>query len=104
MPMSHPEILVPVERSTSTWSRQWQLMCPACGIAEVENMDFAPDHEVVTVQPDRDDYSSPLGTCGGYVRVDLTCAAGHGFALVIGNHKGAEYVGVVPRVPAHGDS
>ncbi|MBA6433870.1 hypothetical protein [Streptomyces sp. GMR22] len=51
----------------------------------------------MTVQPDGDDYDSPLGTRGGYVRVDLTCSSGHGFAFIMSNHKGAEFVGVVAR-------
>ncbi|MFF4952566.1 hypothetical protein [Streptomyces chattanoogensis] len=99
MPKSHPEVLVPMQRITPDWSMRWQLMCPACGAGEVENVDYAPDHEAVTVHPDRDEYDSPIGTRGGYVRVDLECSAGgHGFALIVGNHKGAEFVGVVPRV------
>lgn len=80
---------------------RWQLKCPACGTDSVENKDFAPDHEVATVHPDRDDCDSPLETRGGYVRVDLTCGEGHGFAFVIGNHKGAEFLGVVARVGVH---
>lgn len=98
MPVRHSEVLVPVQKETQEWSMQWQLKCPACGTESVENKDFAPDHEVATVNPDRDDYDSPLGTRGGYVRVDLTCGEGHGFAFIIGNHKGAEFLGVVARV------
>jgi|GEM_PF-6381164 len=98
MPMSHAEILVPAESASGSWNMQWQLKCPACGSGEVERADVAGDHEAVTVHPDRDSYDSPLGTRGGYVRVDLTCSDGHGFAFIMGNHKGAEFVGVVPRV------
>ncbi len=68
---------------------RWQLKCPACGNDEVEQAD---------VQPGRGDYDSPLGTRGGYVRVDLTCSNGHSFAFIVGNHNGAEFVGVAPRV------
>ncbi|ADI09732.1 hypothetical protein SBI_06612 [Streptomyces bingchenggensis BCW-1] len=50
------------------------------------------------MQPGRGDYDSPLGTRGGYVRVDLTCSNGHSFAFIVGNHNGAEFVGVAPRV------
>lgn len=97
MPMSHAEILVPAESAGGSWNMQWQLKCPACGDGAVERADVAGDHEAVTVQPDRDDYESPLGTRGGYLRVDLECSDGHGFAFIMGNHKGAEFVGVVPR-------
>lgn len=97
MPMSHGEILVPTESAGGSWNMQWQLRCPACGNDAVDRVDETGDHEAVTVQPDRDDYESPLGTRGGYVRVDLTCSGGHGFAFIMGNHKGAEFVGVVPR-------
>ncbi|WP_159046397.1 hypothetical protein [Streptomyces sp. MMG1121] len=76
---------------------QWQLNCPACGIAEVEQGEVGADHEAVTVHPDRDSGGSPLGTRGGYLSVELTCAAGHGFDFVVSNHKGAEFVGVVAR-------
>ncbi|MEU9787790.1 hypothetical protein AB0H92_43730 [Streptomyces phaeochromogenes] len=95
--MSHEEILVPTNSTSGSWNMKWRLKCPACGIDEVERADETGDHEAVTVQPDRDDYDSPLGTRGGYVRVDLTCSDGHGFAFIMGNHKGAEFVGVVHR-------
>lgn len=49
------------------------------------------------VFPDRDDYDSPIGTRGGYVQIDLQCSDGHHFALVIGNHKGAEIIGLARR-------
>ncbi|MFJ6759514.1 hypothetical protein ACIQNK_31425 [Streptomyces sp. NPDC091273] len=94
--MSHEEILVPTKSTEGVWNKRWQVQCPACGIQEIERAMDGGDHESVAVHPDRDDYDSPLGTRGGYVRVDLACAAGHGFALIIGNHKGAEYIGVVP--------
>jgi hypothetical protein len=96
--MSHEEILAPAESTDGSWNMRWRLNCPACGIDEVERADETADHEAVTVHPDRDNYDSPLGTRGGYVRVDLTCSDGHGFAFVMSNHKGAEFVGVVPRV------
>lgn len=69
---------------------------PAFGNGEVERADVTGDREAVTVQPDRDNYESPYRS--GYVRVDLTCSDGHGFAFIMGNHKVAEFVGVVPRV------
>lgn len=97
MPMSHAEILVPAQSAGGSWNMQWQLNCPACGNGSVDRADVADDHEAVTVQPDRDDYDSPLGTRGGYLRIDLTCSNGHGFAFIVGNHKGAEFVGVVHR-------
>jgi hypothetical protein len=96
--MSHEEILVPAESADGSWNMRWRLQCPACGSDAVDRVDETGDHEAVTVQPDRDDYESPLGNRGGYVRVDLTCSDGHGFAFIMGNHKGAEFVGVVPRV------
>ncbi|WFB08279.1 hypothetical protein LRS74_15370 [Streptomyces sp. LX-29] len=96
--MDHNGTLVPTESAPGSWNLQWKLMCPACGITEVERAADGGDHGSVTVHPDRDAYDSPLGTRGGYLQVDLTCAAGHGFAFIMGNHKGEEFVGVVPRV------
>ncbi|MBD0671646.1 hypothetical protein [Streptomyces sp. CBMA156] len=96
MAKSHHEILAPSTHSGPVWSRQWQLMCPACGDEIIDRANRGPDHESVTVSPDRDEYDSPLGTRGGYVRIDLECSGGHSFAFVIGNHKGAEFLGVIP--------
>jgi hypothetical protein len=47
------------------------------------------------VHPDHDDYDSPIGTRGGYVRVDLECSGGHSYALIVASHKGAEFLGLV---------
>lgn len=77
---------------------RWQLHCPQCGSDAIDRSvgdSSGPDHEAVTIQPDRDGYESPIGTRGGYVNIALTCSRGHGFALVIANHKGAEFIGVV---------
>ncbi|MFF4407217.1 hypothetical protein [Streptomyces sp. NPDC001404] len=98
MPKPHSEILVPVPHAEGSWNMRWQLACPACGSDVVDRAGYAPDHEAVTVHPDRDEYDSPLGTRGGYVRIDLECGEGHGFAFIVGNHKGAEFVGIVPNV------
>ncbi|MFH8842543.1 hypothetical protein [Streptomyces sp. NPDC017868] len=91
----HAEVFVP--RTMGGTGLKWQLMCPECGSENVENANYAPDHAVMTIHPDRDDYDSPIGTRGGFVSVSLECDAGHAFSLVVGNHKGAEYIGVVPR-------
>jgi hypothetical protein len=94
--MADAEILEPAELPGA--AAAWQLSCPLCGADEVEQGPRAgPDHTAVTVQPDRDGYDGPVGTRGGYVSIALDCAAGHAFELVIANHKGAEYVGVVLR-------
>lgn len=93
----------------------WRVCCPECGTEEVERgafdeetgtVAYDPDDEAadgddaaVTVHPDTDSYISPLGTRGGFVEVDLWCAAGHVFQLVLANHKGAEYVGIVRNKP-----
>jgi hypothetical protein len=80
----------------------WLLHCPVCHSADVEQgLRSGGDHAAVTVQPDRDSYDSPIGTRGGYLSVTLSCADGHDFDLVIANHKGAEYLGVVSPSP-HG--
>lgn len=79
---------------------QWQVHCPVCGAGESDRAVVGGgDHEAVTVHPDRDDYDSPIGTRGGYVRVDLECSGGHSYALVVANHKGAEFLGLVPAEP-----
>ena len=56
------------------------------------------DHQSVTVHQDRDDRDAPNGLRGGYVQIDLCCASGHEYALIVGNHKGSEFVGLVKRV------
>ena len=77
-------------------SAAWLLHRPVCLSAEVEQgLGSGGDHSAVTVQPDRDRYDSPIGTRGGYISIELHCPYGHDFDLVIANHKGAEYVGVV---------
>lgn len=88
----------------------WRLHCPICTAGEIErgqlgedgylpydpdNDDAGGDHEAVTVHSDLDAYGGPLGTRGGHVEIRLWCGAGHSFQLVIANHKGAEYIGVV---------
>jgi hypothetical protein len=55
------------------------------------------DNLSVTLAPDRDDYDSPAGTRGGYVRIDLHCPGDHHSSLIIGNHKGAEILTMVAR-------
>jgi hypothetical protein len=51
----------------------WQLSCPVCGAAEVEQGPRSgPDHTAVTIQPDRDGYDSPVATRGGYVSMRWT--------------------------------
>jgi len=75
----------------------WALLCPECGEMGIDRPDLGGDHASVTVHPDRDDYDSPVGTRGGYVRIDLVCCAGHAFSLIIGNHKGTEVIGLVQR-------
>ena len=65
------------------------LICPGCRGRAIE------DPESVTVHPDDDEYTSPLGTRGGWVEIDLYCSCGHTFALIIGNHKGQQEIGLV---------
>jgi hypothetical protein len=59
------------------WGLTWALLCPECGGAIDRDHDAGGDHEAITIQPDRDDYDSPIGTRGGYVRIDLHCWGGH---------------------------
>lgn len=92
----HQQVMVALPGAHPRGTLQWQLCCPECGEDVVDRAGFVPDHEAVTIQPDRDGYDSPLGTRGGYLRVDLSCVAGHAFALIIANHKGAEFIGVMP--------
>jgi hypothetical protein len=70
----------------------WQLRCPECGEDCVERL--GGDDASVTVVSDRDEYDSPIGTRGGFVCVKLFCSTGHGFDLIIANHKGLEFIGV----------
>lgn len=80
----------------------WQLLCPYCGSDIVDRSvygGYGGDHEAVYIEPDKDDYTSPIGTRGGFVQVDLFCPANHRFNLIIANHKGAEFIGLVPGAP-----
>ena len=93
--LPHDQILMPVSNLDGLCN--WQLNCPHCGEVNVDRVDMAPDHLAVTVHPDRDKYESPIGTRGGYVQIDLQCPHGHAFALIIANHKGFEFIGIVDR-------
>jgi hypothetical protein len=76
----------------------WQLCCPNCGSDVVDRSvygGYGGDHDAVAIEPDKDDYVSPIGTRGGFVQIDLVCSASHRFNLIIANHKGAEFIGVV---------
>lgn len=96
---THPQVLTPISAARPQ-TLQWQLHCPECGQPSVDREPLGRDHEAVTLHPDRDDYDSPIDTRGGYLHLDLRCVSGHTFALIIGNHKGAEFVGVVTTPPA----
>lgn len=71
----------------------YQMACPQCGDRCIDRL--GGDDASVTVTPDRDACDSPIGTRGGFVLIRMFCPAGHGFDLVIANHKGCEYLGVV---------
>ena len=73
-----------------------ELLCPVCG-DHVEQDQDAPGS--IVVHPDRDEYESPIGTRGGFTKIELFCAGGHGFDLIIGNHKGSQMFGVVSAGP-----
>ena len=97
MPPTPDEVLEPAPEWRATLA--WQINCPTCGDSTMDRTAFAPDHEAVTLQPDRDEYDSPIGTRGGYVRVELVCPTGHHHALILANHKGAEILAVIPSGP-----
>ena len=90
---AHGTALRPASEDGADWL-SWRLACPECGSGSVDR--HGGDAAAVTVHPDRDHYDSPIGTRGGYVSVALLCPAGHGFDLIIANHKGAEFIGIVP--------
>lgn len=92
-PLPYDLVLTPALQFTQR--HVWQLNCPRCGDQMIDRENWEPDHLAVTVHPDRDQRDSPLGTRGGYVQVDLQCSEGHHFALIIANHKGMEFLGVV---------
>jgi hypothetical protein len=98
---------LPVAESRTAPGMHWLLHvpCPECGapgVAQTGPGAYGRDHEAVTVHPDRDKYDSPIGTCGGYTQIDLRCALGHRFALIIANHKSDEYIGTVTASRAAG--
>jgi hypothetical protein len=96
--MDHTQALRPSPAvATPPGTLRWQVFCPICAAEEIDRVPAdGGDHAAVVVQPDRDEYGGPLGTRGGHLEIRLECGSGHGFALVIANHKGAEFVGLVP--------
>ena len=74
---------------------RWQVQCPVCATSNVERDPFMDDDASVRLNPDKDEYASPIYTRGGFVEVSLACEVGHGFKIIVANHKGAEFVGVV---------
>lgn len=74
----------------------WDIHCPTCGEQTMDRVGHGGDHTAVTVYPDRDAYDSPIGTRGGYLRVELCCPAGHYHALILANHKGDEVLALIP--------
>jgi hypothetical protein len=76
----------------------WQLACPECGDTEIEQGTEPGDGDGdgATVHPDGEEpQDSPAGTQGGFTEFGLSCTSGHRFALTVGSHKGAQFIGVV---------
>lgn len=71
----HLDVLAP-RQPRDPESLQWQLHCPECRTDGIERE--GPDHDAITVQPDRDDYSSPIGTRGATSRLILRVPSGTG--------------------------
>jgi hypothetical protein len=86
----HTEVLLPAKADLPE-SLQWQVRCPRCADAGIER-GIAPAETVV----DRAVGTRPSPIVGddGRVSVSLYCAAGHGFDLVVSNHRGAEYISI----------
>jgi hypothetical protein len=78
----------------------WQLACPECGETEIAQADSDPG--VRTHLGPEDD--SPIGTRGPYTEFPLRCRAGHRFRLIAGQHKGAQFIGVVQAGAPAADS
>jgi hypothetical protein len=98
MPPTPDEVLEPAPQWQWKAPLAWQINCPTCGDSTMDRIAFAaPDHEAVTLHPDRDEYDSPIGTRGGYVRVELVCRDDH--ALILANHKGHEILALIPSNP-----
>jgi hypothetical protein len=74
---------------------KWQVCCPMCQNENVDRDGEGGDHTAVTTHEDNDEYGCPLGTRGGWTEVRYTCGNGHSFSLLVANHKGAEYIGLV---------
>lgn len=82
------------------------ISCCVCGEQGLDRFNLLEDeyahgdHNAVTTFEDRDyDYPeslNPLRTRGGFTVIGLICPMGHVQQLVIGNHKGAEYIGLFP--------
>jgi hypothetical protein len=75
----------------------WQLACPECGETEIG----APEDDSGVATHSGRDEDSPLGTRGTYTEFRFRCRAAHRFRLIVAQHKGAEFIGVVlPGAPA----
>lgn len=93
------EILVRQQWEThavdKTFRIVWQLQCPICGEPVIEQQsNLGGEAACVTVQPDRDEYDSPIGTRGGYAKIQTFCGNGHGIDIIIANHKGCQFIGL----------
>jgi hypothetical protein len=78
---------------------RWQVLCPVCRNECVEQQGPTGEASAVTVHEDRDEYDSPIATRGGYTQIKLHCPDGHGFDLIVANHKGCQFIGLVPIGP-----
>lgn len=96
-------VLVPGGTFSTGTGPSWQLHCPHCGPVEygvdrnwdcesADGGEYSGDHDAVITHPDRDEYDSPMGTRGGWTEIKYYCGRGHAFRLLIGNHKGAEFL------------
>lgn len=88
----HAEAVQPVKADLPE-TLQWQVHCPRCADAGIER---GIAHAETVVDRAIGTRPSPIVGDNGWVSVSLHCAAGHGFELVVANHKGAEYITINP--------
>ncbi|MGW6912540.1 hypothetical protein ACWGB8_01760 [Kitasatospora sp. NPDC054939] len=86
VPASHAATLRPDSDGSDTIL--WQVHCPRCADAGVERGLPGEDE-----QPARADADPGRARD---VWVDMYCAAGHVFHVIVANRKGAEFIGIVP--------
>lgn len=93
--MSDSSRSVPPTIESPEGAYQFQVLCPSCsGSVESWNMRILEHADTDERLP-----HNPLGTRGEYTEIVLECFSGHPLRIVTANHKGCQYLAVLPGLP-----